>query len=146
MKNEKHNIQTELRLEKIMDDMRGLRFVRGKTYKEYAKAWGLSEDRVRKLTAEASRRVYAEVTDPERVKPDLCALLMRSANEAYAAKRYNDVAQLCRVYGDMLGFRAPAQAKVTIEPGERTPQQARQIMAELFGAAALPAEKKEVAA
>ncbi len=130
---------SEIRIAHIMQMMRELRFVRGDTYKALALEWDLSERQARKLTAEASKRVLAEVTDPERVRPLLAETLAQAIRKAMLASEFNSVAQLARVYAEILGIKAAAQTLVTVTPGERTPADARRIVEGLFGSGAMPA-------
>ena len=135
----KWNRTSEIRIAHIMGMMRELTFVRGTTYKQLAVEWNLGPDRVRKLTAEASKRVLAEVTDPEKVKPLLAETLAQAIQKAMVAGEFNSVAQLARVYAEILGIKAAAQTLVTVTPGEKTPADARRIIESLFGSGAMPA-------
>jgi hypothetical protein len=74
--------QTEARIERIAELMRRFRFVRGKTTRALAKEWGLELCTVRGYTAEASKRVRAELEDPDFVRADVSltlATIMRRA-------------------------------------------------------------------
>jgi hypothetical protein len=58
---------TVVHLEAMMSEMRALRWRRGKSGREYAAKSGLSYDDVRHLSAEAWKRVRAEVLDKDAV-------------------------------------------------------------------------------
>lgn len=62
----KHGAEVEGRIQVIMQAMRDLQWRRGKSQTEYAERWNISEQRVRELSAEASKRVRAEYEDPDR--------------------------------------------------------------------------------
>ena len=129
---------TRMRVEHICGLMREMEFKTGITYKTLAKEWSISQDRVKQLTAMASKIVIAEVTDPERVKPDLCKVLMRCVHEAAAAKKYNDVASCARVYAEILGVKNAPQTVVNVNAGDITPADARAILARELGTGAMP--------
>lgn len=64
--------------------MRTLKFRTGVTIKLLAKEWDLCEQRVGELSAEASRKVRAEIADPNRVQATVCTVLERIMEEAMA--------------------------------------------------------------
>ena len=134
---------SEIRIAQVMQMMRELTFKRGETYKALAIEWNVGPDRARKITAEASKRVLAEVTDPEKVKPLLAETLAEAIRKAMVANEFNSVAQLARVYAEIMGIKAAAQTLVTVTPGERTPADARRIVEQLFGSGAMPAPTAE---
>lgn len=63
-----HGAVVDERIERICSMMRDLTFRTGKTVKELAREWGLAEKTVREYTAEASKRVLAEIKDPDKVQ------------------------------------------------------------------------------
>lgn len=106
---------TEERVEFIAAMMRELTFVRGETHKVLAERWGLAPNSVRKLTAEASRRVKAEITDRDEVTVDVCgtlALIMREGRQG----DHNDVRnaiQAAKTWAEISGITAPQKHEVT---------------------------------
>lgn len=78
---------TEARVEHIAGLMRRLEFRTGETIKGLALEWGLSEQRMRELSAIASKRVRAELTDPDRVTVKVSTVLERVIDEAMAETR-----------------------------------------------------------
>jgi enoyl-CoA hydratase/carnithine racemase len=70
-------VTTETRLAHIAGLMRTLRWRRGVTGPQLAAEWGLTEQRVRTLAAEASKLVRAEIEDPNYVAVTLEMTLER---------------------------------------------------------------------
>lgn len=67
--------------------MRKLEWVRGKSGEEWAKAWGISQDRMNHLAAEAWKRVKAEVTDPDRITVKISTVLEQVIDDAMLETR-----------------------------------------------------------
>ena len=84
---ETHNATTELRLDAICTLMRALEWRTGETGLELAAEWGVSKSTIAHLAAEASRRVKAEVTDPDRVTATICVALERMMRDAIGDAR-----------------------------------------------------------
>src|SRR5262245_25567996 len=105
--------------------MRELRWVRGKSAAELATAWGLATATVEGMAAEASRRVRAEVTDPDVVTETVaCALdkVLRGALDRKKPDRRSAI-MAADVWSRIVGARAPekhlvAQAQITVEQFE----------------------------
>lgn len=129
--------------------MRELKWRRGKSAPEYAKLWGLSVYRVEELSAEAWKRVVAEVRDLDRVTATIGTLLEEVAMQAYqdsqtvqmlatengsrqespnAYRRI--VVDAGKTLADVIGAKAPV--KVDIGTGEATPARAAELARELF--------------
>lgn len=72
---QRHDGDVEARIEAIADCMRACQWRRGKSGAEFAANWGLSEQRVREIAAEASKRVRAEFEDPDRAVVNVYATL-----------------------------------------------------------------------
>lgn len=79
-----HTGATEARIAYIADQMRRLEWRTGETGTELANAWGLSKSSLEKLSAAASKRVRAEVCDPEAVSISVGAALDRVMRDALA--------------------------------------------------------------
>ena len=73
---------TEVRVEEIAAKLRNGSFRNGVTLKEFAAKWSLSLDSVHGISAVASKRVRAEVTDPDYVAAKGFAYLEAIADEA----------------------------------------------------------------
>lgn len=105
--------QREGRITYICALMRNLRFTRGKTYKLLAKKWDLHPDVVKKMTAEASKRVAAEVRDPDHVTATVGSALELSIKGAVTAKDFKSVAGLAKTWADVMGVSAAARIEHT---------------------------------
>lgn len=77
-----HTPATEARIEHIAGLMRTLEFRTGETVRELAAKWRLGAQRVRELSAVASKRVRAELTDPDRVVVKVTASLEKVIDDA----------------------------------------------------------------
>lgn len=117
------------RIERIVGMMRRGEFKRGETAAVLAEEWGLSLSAVEDMTAEASRVVLREVTDPERVKGDVAVVLMRDIERASAAAEFGDVARIADVVTKIVGGRAAEKADPGL-PADMTPEQMLQIVDE----------------
>ena len=74
----------EDRVQACMDLMRTLAWVRGSSAPKLAAEWGMAVNSVEDISAEASRRVKAEVTEPDVVTVDVCTALSRVMRDALA--------------------------------------------------------------
>lgn len=93
----------EARIDHIAELMRSLKWRRGDTYKELAKEWALSEQYLRELAAEASRRVRAEITDPDRVTASVGVALEIALEGAVGDRDWKGVAQVARTWSEIAG-------------------------------------------
>ena len=93
----------DARVAHIADLMRTLKFQRGKTVKALAKEWGLGEQRVRELSAMASKIVRAEVTDPDAVTVTVCTYLERVLEQAWEKGDRKHVVLAAKVWAEMAG-------------------------------------------
>lgn len=108
--------------------MRTLTFVRGKSGKELAKAWALSEQRVAELCAIASKRVRAEIADPERVTVDVCHALEKVLREALDMGDWKSVVAAGKTWATIVGAVAPARLQVTDVPLEKLSEAERDAL------------------
>lgn len=92
---------TEERVAHIMTMMRGLLFRTGDTVKELAKEWDLCEQRVRELTAEASRRVKAEVMNPEQVGATVGMALEKTLHRAMEEGDHRNVIAAAKTWQEL---------------------------------------------
>lgn len=112
-----------MRVEEIAQTLRACTFRNGVTLKDFAAKWGLSIQRVHELSGLASKKVRAEVTDPDRVAAKGFAGMEKIADDSMAAAE-DDVenaathrATALRAFDTWLtksGVAAPTQSKVTV--------------------------------
>lgn len=115
-----HDAATEARIIEIVDLMMRCRFRRGRTVKELAQRWELTEQRVRLLTAEASRRVRAQLGDPDEVAADLLPELhktFRVVNQRARAdgnpKMATAAASIGNLIAEISGAKAPKRKELS---------------------------------
>lgn len=101
---------------------------RGDSAPLLAAEWGLATATVEGLSAEASRIVAREVSDPERVKVDVSTVLLRDIHRASEACEFGDVARLADVVTKIIGARAPEKHEIAMSE-----EQARAKYRELTG-------------
>ena len=123
---------TQIRIAKICELMRALKWKRGVTVYELAKEWDIGESWALELSSEASRIIRAELRDVETVKDDIGLILTAIAAEAYADSKspqllvtengtrqespnaYRKTAiEAAKTLGDILGAKAPTEVKTT---------------------------------
>lgn len=121
--------ETEQRVQHIIEMMSLGEWLRGQTITVLAAEWGISESRVKDLSAEAWRRVCATADDAHTIRPTIAGSLMVALERAMAAGRYGDVARLADVWTRIVGARAP-EARVEVS---LTEEQARARFKELTG-------------
>lgn len=122
-----HTALTETRLAHIVGLMLGLKFRTGSTARKLAKEWDLSEKRVRELTAEASKRVRAQI-NPDAVVAEVFPELLRTFHSsARDARRNRDpkmvsaVASLTGQIANIAGINAPKQTELSGPDGGPLP-------------------------
>ena len=99
----KHTPAVEARIEYLAERMRRLNFKTGVTVRRCAAEWGYTEQYVRLLSAEASKRVRAELTDPDRVTMTVCGYVEWALR---MAKRDHDpkaIAPLAKAWAELAG-------------------------------------------
>ncbi len=115
--------QAEVHVEEIAATLRNGSFRNGVTLQAFAAKWQVSLHRVYELSAIASKRVRAEVTDPERVAAKGFAMLESIADEARHAcdpKTGNNAGHLAvavKAVDTWLvrsGVAAPSKAQVSV--------------------------------
>lgn len=125
--------QTVSRLRHICSLMRKLKWVTGETCYELAKEWGLSDQRVRELSAEASKIVRRELMSHDHVASTVGAALDKALRHTVEDGDWRTVASLARVYADASGASAPTRVEATIgDDSLATSDRARQLMKERF--------------
>ena len=114
---------TEVRIEHIAGLMRALTYRTGITSRELAKEWDLGLDRVEELTAAASKRVRAEITDPDRTVAKVCSAFDRVIDDALADGDRRSVISAGKVWAEVSGASAPAQVHITGDLSRLTDEQ-----------------------
>jgi hypothetical protein len=104
---------TEARIEHIAGLMRALTYRTGVTSRELASEWDLGLSRVEELTAAASKRVRAEITDPDRTVAKVCTAFDRVLDDALADGDRKSVISAGKVWAEVSGASAPARMHVT---------------------------------
>lgn len=112
--------EREARLAHICDLMRGLAWKRGKTGPELAAKWGCSLSTVEHLAAEASKRVKAEILDPDRVAVTAAQALEQVLEDALTSPvsdqfRRRDAIAAAKALAELAGAGAPQRSKVTLD-------------------------------
>ena len=106
-----HQAHVEARIAHIADLMRGLKYRKGVTCKALAQEWDLSEQRIWELSAEASKRVRAEVTDPDRVGAKVCTVLERVLDDAVDDGDRKSAIDAAKQWAIISGAAAPQRVK-----------------------------------
>jgi hypothetical protein len=122
-------LSREERTQVVMQRMREGTFRRGITYAELMREWEMSEGGVSNITAEASRRVYAEMAETNGAKVYLGVTLEKiiddSMADASSAERpyyYRKVAiEAAKTFAMLVGANAPTKVEHSVqEPDEVT--------------------------
>lgn len=115
----KRRATTETRIEHIARMMRRNQWRRGESGPELAAEWGVSKSSVEKYAAAASKRVLAEVSDPDAVRLLSLSTLTEIARDALAAgdrrNAIRAVESLARLGGVVPPTRHDIRAGVTGE-------------------------------
>jgi hypothetical protein len=122
----------EDRIAFIADLQRAFVFVRGKTVKELAKTWGLSEGTVSGYAAEAWRVVRGEIEDLENIKPNMSIAMDNALRMAHAQQNPVAMAKVVDTWGKLTGAHASIKQEITV--ADATPENAKAIMSRLFNA------------
>lgn len=136
-----YSTQSEQRIAFIMGMMREWQWKRGVSGPILAKEWGLSADRVKDLAAEASKRVRAEVTDPERVSGTVGSALSKVLHDSMDDGDRKSVIDASKAWAQIVGAMAPQRVDVTATTTDASPAKAAEIMRRRFGAVTPAAEQ-----
>jgi hypothetical protein len=98
---------TEARIAHIAGMMRRLAWRTGESAPELAADWKLSRSAVEKLSAEASRRVRAELADPGEVTTIVTSALARVLHDALAAGDRRNAIRAAETWARIAGAVAP---------------------------------------
>lgn len=98
---------TEARIAKIAAMMRNLEWRRGETGRTLEVEWNLSTSRIEHLAAEASRRVRAEVLDPDQVSETVACALDRIMRDAIKDDDRKNAIAAGKVWAVIAGAVAP---------------------------------------
>lgn len=117
---EKHSGSVEERIKHIADLMRRLQFVRGKTVKRLALEWNLTEQRVRELSAEASKRVKAELSAEDKVAltgevVSTLTTIMRRGRKGVERGDLGAAASAAKTGAEIAGILAPKKVEARID-------------------------------
>lgn len=102
----------EAKVQQCMEIMASGQWVRGKTVRVLAAEWGISLQAARDISAEASRRDAARVTDKEVVRGEACASLRNSLHGAEDDRKWSDVARVADIWTRVVGAREPERVTV----------------------------------
>lgn len=97
----------------VEDLMLDLHWVTGKTGKQLARFWGVSEDMVAKYAGEASRNIKRNV-DPQQVKDRLATSLRRGLDMALASNELKALAGIAKAQGEIVGLLVGAKVQINI--------------------------------
>lgn len=100
------------RVKHIEEMMRTARWERGRSNRELAAAWAVTVASVNAYAAEASRRVRAEVTDPDSVQVTICGALHTIVRDGLAEADRTAVIRAADVWSRVSGARAPDKLDV----------------------------------
>lgn len=100
------------RVKHVEDLMRRAKWERGRSNRQLAAAWGLTVTAVNHYAAEASRRVRAEVTDPDSVQFTICGALQTIVREGLEESDRSSVIKAADVWSRVSGARAPDKLDV----------------------------------
>lgn len=78
--------QTEARVVEVLRLMESGLFRRGASGREFARAWGVSEQRAREIVAIASRRAWAAFADPAALAAEVVPALLTALHDAVDTK------------------------------------------------------------
>lgn len=138
---------TEQRIAHIMDMMRRWEWKRGKSAGDLATTWGLAVSTVEELSSEASKRVRAEVTDPERVSGTVGMALQRVLDEGMEATgdaKWHGrklAVESSKAWAQIVGAMAPQRHEVATT--EASPQKAADLVRAAFGRVSKGADKDD---
>lgn len=129
----------ESRIEQIAGLMRQFADSQGKPVwtravrKALAAAWKMQDWEIKKLSAIASKRVRAEVNDPEEVRRNVGVVLDTGLRTTLAKGDWNNASKLASVALKMT--EGPIQVEITAKTAVRqpTPADAAQAVREVFG-------------
>lgn len=107
---------SELRIEEIAQTLRDGTFRNGTTLQAFADRWGVTLHRVHELSGAASKKVRAEITDPDRVAAKGYAYLERIADDAMDGDAMDRKLALAAVdtWLTKSGVAAPAKSAVHV--------------------------------
>jgi hypothetical protein len=94
--------------------MRRLKWRRGTTDKNIAAHWGITHEAVRHYSGEASRRLRAEMTDPDSTAATVCIALERVIREAAQKGMYGhrSLIEAAKTWAQIAGAGAPTRLEI----------------------------------
>lgn len=102
----------EEKVQHCMTIMRELRWIRGKTAPVLAKEWGLTVANLESISAEAWRRVKAEVTDPDATSATVCTALEKVMRDSLADDDRRNAIEASKVWAQIAGAVAPTKVQI----------------------------------
>lgn len=103
----------EARVQHIEGLMRTFKFKRGKTVRDLAKTWGVSEVYCRELSAAASKRIAAAVMEPDAVNAIVGSALEEIIARCMPAKKYREVIEASKAWAHISGAGAPSKQELS---------------------------------
>lgn len=104
------------RVDYVFGLMLDMKWERGRTAGELAKAWGLTQSTIENYSCEATRRVKAQLADPDATAADAGIILRRAIQGAYDEKKWRDVIKGVEVISNLTGAVAPTRVRVGEDP------------------------------
>ena len=115
--------------------MRARQWKTGRTGRELSELWGLALSTLDNYATEASRRVMAEVNNPEAVSASLGVAFEAAVDEALEDSRDSEISNrnqsrhalvaLGKAWSELAGASAPARVQVEVSVSELTPEALR---------------------
>lgn len=107
--------RVQARIDHICTLMRNVKWIRGVTSEALAKEWGISIDRMRELSAEASRIVRAEVVDPDAVTETVTTTLADIMRSAHDQGDHKSAVAAARAWADITGASSAIRVRISEE-------------------------------
>src|SRR5215467_11450782 len=122
----------ESRVEYVADLMRELKYRSGVTAKALEREWNLPRIAVCEITTAASRRVRAELTDPDRVMSKVSASLDWVLDNAIESGDRHALIKAAQVWAQVTGAGAAAKVQVQQDLTALTPEALKARKAEII--------------
>jgi hypothetical protein len=135
---EKHRIEVEQRINRMVELMLANKWKTGRTMRELASEWGISQQRARELSAEASKIVRQELLAnvSSSIVPTLKSIIRGGRHEAGPGDKIAAV-QAAKVLADIAGLNQHEK-----EVAREEDQQAPRTITVTYHASVKPVEEK----
>lgn len=120
------------RVEYVADLMRSLKFRTGVTTKALAVEWDLPNNLISSIVVEASRRVRAELANPDNVQSKISVALNHVIDQALESGDRHAIIKACQVWAQVTGAAAPQRLQVQQDLTSLTPEQLKARKEELI--------------